>query len=224
MPCRVSSSPSIPSSRRRSATRPQAKEVKITAPGVATGYETDIVFRRGRIVAWVAVVRADRHDTRSENLELGYRSSTAIQAVLAGEIEVDLPSRRASTEATAAELRSSPELTLAPAGVRSLALRPSSRAAARTRTPCVLPRLQRRRRRWLAPDHAAGRDPALRHSGGSGSRVQDRHAEGGAPDLRACCHPGIHGRRGRDAHRRSRPAAAKPRARDQRHGHRRSTS
>ena len=28
------------------------QRVKITAPGVATGYETDIVFRRGRIVAW----------------------------------------------------------------------------------------------------------------------------------------------------------------------------
>jgi hypothetical protein len=93
------------------------QRVKITAPGVATGYETDIVFRRGRIVAWVAVVRADRRDTREEALSLAAELNSRIQAVLAGEIEVEPAEPEASTEATAAELEKLPELTLAPADV-----------------------------------------------------------------------------------------------------------
>jgi hypothetical protein len=93
------------------------QHLTVTIPGVVTGYETEVVFRRGRIVARVAIARADRRDARDEALKLAIRLDRRIQAVLAGEIEV-APVRPEESPATrAAELRRLPSLTLAPADI-----------------------------------------------------------------------------------------------------------
>ncbi len=93
------------------------QQVKIMVPGVITGYETDVYFRRGRVVAYVEVVRADREDARDEALELAAALDRRIQAVLAGELEVEPPKPEKSKETSAAELRSLPARTLAAADV-----------------------------------------------------------------------------------------------------------
>jgi hypothetical protein len=91
------------------------RRVKTTFPGVLTGYVTDVVFRRGRIVATVEVVRADRSDARQEALRLAVELDRRIQAVLAGEIAPTKPSRREkSSRLTAAQRRKLPAQTLAP--------------------------------------------------------------------------------------------------------------
>lgn len=93
------------------------QHLTITIPGVVTGYETEVVFRRGRIVARVAIARADRKDVRDEALKLAIQLDRRIQAVLAGEIEVEPVRPEESPAATAAELRKLPSLTLAPADI-----------------------------------------------------------------------------------------------------------
>ncbi|HEY7563131.1 MAG TPA: hypothetical protein VH650_13240 [Gaiellaceae bacterium] len=93
------------------------QHLTITIPGVVTGYETEVVFRRGRIVALVAIARADRKDVREEALKLATELDRRIQAVLAGEIEVEPDRPEKSSTATAAELRKLPSLTLAPADI-----------------------------------------------------------------------------------------------------------
>jgi hypothetical protein len=91
------------------------RRVKATFPGVLTGYVTDVVFRRGRIVATVEVVRADRSDARQEALRLAVELDRRIQAVLAGEIAPTKPSRREkSSQLTAAQRKKLPAQTLAP--------------------------------------------------------------------------------------------------------------
>ena len=95
------------------------QRLRITVPGVLSGYETDVVFRRGRMVARVAVARADRKDVREEALRLAADLDRRIQAVLAGEIDADPPRPERETTATAAELRSLPSQTLSPADVGS---------------------------------------------------------------------------------------------------------
>jgi hypothetical protein len=93
------------------------QHLTITIPGVVTGYETEVVFRRGRIVALVAIARADRKDVREEALKLAAELDRRIQAVLAGEIEAR-PLRPAKpSTARAAALRRLPSLTLAPADI-----------------------------------------------------------------------------------------------------------
>ena len=91
------------------------QRVRIRFPGVATGYETDVIFRRGRIVAQVAVVRADKQDAREEAERLAVELDRRIQAVLAGEIGVEQAEPEDSNQATAAELARLPDQTLAPA-------------------------------------------------------------------------------------------------------------
>jgi hypothetical protein len=93
------------------------QHLTITIPGVVTGYETEVVFRRGRIVARVAIARADRKDVRDEALKLAIRLDRRIQAVLAGEIEVAPVRPEESPATTAAELRRLPSLALAPADI-----------------------------------------------------------------------------------------------------------
>jgi hypothetical protein len=90
------------------------RRVKATFPGVLTGYVTDVVFRRGRIVATVEVVRADRSDARQEALRLAVELDRRIQAVLAGEIAPTKPSSRESSKLTAAQRKRLPARTLAP--------------------------------------------------------------------------------------------------------------
>jgi hypothetical protein len=93
------------------------QHVAVTVPGVAAGWETDVVFRRGRIVARVGIARTDRKDVREEALELAAQLDRRIQAVLAGEIEVEPLRPEKTSTATAAELRKLPSLTLAPADI-----------------------------------------------------------------------------------------------------------
>jgi hypothetical protein len=93
------------------------QHLTITIPGVVTGYETDVVFRRGRIVARVEIARTDRKDARDEALKLAIQLDRRIQAVLAGEIEVEPVRPEESPSAAAAELRRLPSLTLAPADI-----------------------------------------------------------------------------------------------------------
>lgn len=93
------------------------QHLTITIPGVVSGQETDVVFRRGRIVARVEVARVDRKDVRDEALKLAAQLDRRIQAVLAGEIEVEPVRPEKPSTATAAELRKLPSLTLAPADI-----------------------------------------------------------------------------------------------------------
>jgi hypothetical protein len=93
------------------------QHLTITIPGVVTGYETDVVFRRGRIVARVEIARTDRKDARDEALKLAIQLDRRIQAVLAGEIEVEPVRPEESPSTAAAELRRLPSLTLAPADI-----------------------------------------------------------------------------------------------------------
>lgn len=94
------------------------RRVKLSIPGVLTGYLTDVYFRRGRIVASVEVVRGDRADAQEEALRLAGELDRRIQAVLSGEIKVE-PAKKPgpSNEVTAAELAKLPSQTLKPADV-----------------------------------------------------------------------------------------------------------
>jgi hypothetical protein len=90
------------------------RRVKVTFPGVLTGYVTDVVFRRGRIVATVEVVRADRSDARQEALRLAVELDRRIQAVLAGKIApAKLSKQEKSTQLAAAQRKKLPAQTLA---------------------------------------------------------------------------------------------------------------
>jgi hypothetical protein len=93
------------------------ERLKVKVSGVVTGYVTDVWFRRGRIVGYVEVVRADKQAAHDVALELATALDHRIQAVLAGEIEVEKAKPPKSKEATAAELRKLPSQTLAPADV-----------------------------------------------------------------------------------------------------------
>lgn len=94
------------------------RRVKLSIPGVLTGYLTDVYFRRGRIVASVEVVRADRSDAQEEALRLASELDKRIQAVLSGQIKVEQAKKPdKSNEITAAELVKLPAQTLKPADV-----------------------------------------------------------------------------------------------------------
>jgi len=89
----------------------------ITIPGLLTGHETYVVFRRHRIVATVAIVRADRRDVRQEALRIAVELDRRIQAVLAGEIDVTPPHPEKATKVAFQGRKRLPDLTMASADV-----------------------------------------------------------------------------------------------------------
>ena len=65
----------------------------VIVPSLIRAQETSVMFRRGRVVAYVGVVRADKGDARQEAMRLAVELDRRIQAVLAGEIESSRSSR-----------------------------------------------------------------------------------------------------------------------------------
>ena len=60
------------------------KDAAVIVPSLIRAQETSVVFRRGRIVGYVSVVRADKGDARQEAMRLAVASDRRIQAVLTG--------------------------------------------------------------------------------------------------------------------------------------------
>ena len=81
--------------------------------GVLTGHETTVAFRRGRIVAYASVLRADRKDARQEAMRLAVALDRRIQGVLSGEIAVKPEKPKAPDRALVAARKKLPEMTMA---------------------------------------------------------------------------------------------------------------
>jgi hypothetical protein len=85
----------------------------VIVPSLLRAQETSVVFRRGRLVAYVSVVRADRGDARQEAMRLAVELDRRIQAVLAGTIEVKPPKPDGLSVANRAARKKLPEMTMA---------------------------------------------------------------------------------------------------------------
>ena len=82
-------------------------------PGVLTGHETVVAFRRGRIVGYVTVMRGTRSDARQEALRLAVALDRRVQDVLSGEIAVEPETPKAPDRALVAARKKLPEMTMA---------------------------------------------------------------------------------------------------------------
>jgi hypothetical protein len=85
----------------------------VIVPSLIRAQETSVMFRRGRVVAYVSVVRADKGDARQEALSLAVELDRRIQAVLAGEIEVKPVKPDGLTVANRAARKKLPAMTMA---------------------------------------------------------------------------------------------------------------
>jgi hypothetical protein len=85
----------------------------VIIPGLIRGHETSVMFRRGRIVGYVGVVRAEKGDARQEALRLAVALDRCIQSVLSGEIEVKPVKRDKLAAANLAARKKLPEMTMA---------------------------------------------------------------------------------------------------------------
>jgi hypothetical protein len=81
-------------------------------PGLLTGHETTVIFRRGRIVGYATVMRASRTDARQEAMRLAVALDKRIQAVLSGEIAVKPPKAPKVDPALVAARKKLPEMTM----------------------------------------------------------------------------------------------------------------
>jgi hypothetical protein len=82
-------------------------------PGLLTGHETAVAFRRGRIVGYVTVMRGDKSDARQEVMRLAVELDQRIQDVLSGEIAVTPEQRAKADPALVAARKKLPEMTMA---------------------------------------------------------------------------------------------------------------
>ena len=85
----------------------------VIVPSLIRAQETSVVFRRGRIVGYVSVVRADKGDARQEAMRLAVELDRRIQAVLTGEIEVKPVKPDVQSVADRAARKKLPEMTMA---------------------------------------------------------------------------------------------------------------
>jgi hypothetical protein len=89
----------------------------VLIPGLIRGYETSVVFRRGRVVGYVNVTRAEKRDARQEAMKLAVALDRRIQSVLSGEIKVRKVKPSKLVVANRAARKRLPEMTMAAADV-----------------------------------------------------------------------------------------------------------
>jgi hypothetical protein len=85
----------------------------VLIPGLIRGHETSVVFRRGRIVGYVSVMRAEKGDASQEAMKLAVALDRRIQSVLSGEIEVKEVKPSKLAVANRAARKRLPEMTMA---------------------------------------------------------------------------------------------------------------
>jgi hypothetical protein len=93
----------------------------LVIPGLLTGHETSVVFRRGRIVGYATVIRGSRADARQEALRLAVALDRRIQDVLSGEIAVKPQKTHKTDPALVAARKKLPQMTMAAEDVGSAA-------------------------------------------------------------------------------------------------------
>ena len=89
----------------------------VLIPGLIRGHESSVVFRRGRIVGYVSVMRAEKGDGSQEAMKLAVALDRRIQAILAGEIAVKKVKPSKLAVANRAARKRLPEMTMAAADV-----------------------------------------------------------------------------------------------------------
>lgn len=89
----------------------------VLIPGLIRGHETSVVFRRGRVVGYVTVMRAEKGDGSQEAMKLAVALDRRIQAVLSGEIAVKKVKPSKLAVANRKVRKRLPEMTMAAADV-----------------------------------------------------------------------------------------------------------
>jgi hypothetical protein len=89
----------------------------VLIPGLIRGHETSVVFRRGRVVGYVSVMRAEKGDGRQEAMKLAVALDRRIQDVLSGKIEVKKVKPSKLAVANRAARKRLPAMTMAAADI-----------------------------------------------------------------------------------------------------------